>query len=203
MYEIIEKIYDDYSKNYDNLVIETKYIGPEFLENFLKNTNQIFDSVLDIGCANGSSGKIIKKYFPKCNIDGIDISKQMIKLCNETNYYRNLYVKNISDGLPSELKKYDLIIANGCLEFIKNHNYLLKNLYTLLNQHGSFMLTLQETNPGNDNILGLNLETYDEDKTKKLLKESYFKIFSLEKKIGYISLQNKTIYYYFMIIANK
>src|ERR1700689_360736 len=128
---VIENLYNDYSSRYDELVKNTNYVGPQWLENYLTKNTKLITSILDIGCANGINGRIVKKYYPNSIICGIDISPKMIDICSQTDIYDTLFVKDVSLGLPLDLKNFDLIIANGCLEFIDNHEALflqIKNL---------------------------------------------------------------------------
>ena len=59
--ENVRTLFDNYSHRYDDLVENTKYTGQRWMEDFLKQSTNIA-MVLDIGCANGADGKIIKKY---------------------------------------------------------------------------------------------------------------------------------------------
>lgn len=199
--ENVRKLYNEYSHRYDNLVENTKYIGPVWLEDYLGSTKNI-NRVLDIGCANGFDGKIIKKYFPDCEINGIDISDEMVKFCKETGKYTNVYVHDCSNGLLPNLGKYDMVIANGCLEFVRNHRKLFEDTKNSLNKNGILMMTLQKTTPGTEEVFGIKLTTYENKQAVyDLLEEIGFSIINIDEKIGFYSEDGLQQFYYFMLLA--
>lgn len=115
-------------------------------------------NILDIGCGWGYLPNAISKRYPKCNIEGISISKEQIKFANN-NYKSNKLKYYVCDykNLP-KIKKYDRIINVGTFEYIseKNFNNFFKICETILTNDGIFIfniitkLTETDQNTGSD-----------------------------------------------------
>lgn len=97
--EKLEQYYDKWSSEYDSDVSDENYSGPEYVANYLaevlqnklnidpkKNTKI---EILDAGCGTGLVGIALKdKGFQ--NIDGFDLSHQMIEIAKQSEKYRSL-----------------------------------------------------------------------------------------------------------------
>ncbi len=132
-------IYNQWADSYEEYVKSLNYLGPKNVaENFRDyiSTNQSNNlKILDFGCGTGLLGQeihnnLIGNYH--FEIDGIDISENMIKKCREKNIYRNIIDINLlQDDLPTNYE-YDYIVSSGV--FLEGHvsfkviNKLLENL---------------------------------------------------------------------------
>lgn len=111
----IRAIYDDWAENYDNeLVAEHDYAMPmraaEMAKKRLTDRNS---NILDIGCGTGLSG-IALNDMGFSNLDGCDLSENMLTLANKRDIYGRLFTvdllappMDVADG------HYDLAIAVG------------------------------------------------------------------------------------------
>ncbi len=100
-------------------------------------------NILDIGCGWGGLTHAISQRYPKCNIDGISISKEQIKYAN--NKYKNVNLRYIFcdyRDLVKKNKKYDRIVSVGMFEHVglKNHNTFFKTIQNILAKDGIFLL---------------------------------------------------------------
>lgn len=75
------------------------------------------ENILDPGCGEGIWGKVAREVFPKANIVGVEIRKE-IKDIENSKYYNEIYLdenylaENSLYPRDWQLRKYDLIIGN-------------------------------------------------------------------------------------------
>lgn len=111
----MRKIYDEWAQEYDHdLVEEHAYAmpnrGAKMAAERCKDT-QI--SVLDVGCGTGLSGQALIEAGFK-NIDGCDLSPNMLSMAKERNVYRKLFeVDLLAPPMTVADNSYDLTIAIG------------------------------------------------------------------------------------------
>lgn len=96
--------------------------------------------IIDIGCGPGNSTQILYKKWPDSTILGADKSPAMIK--KATNDYPNRKWILFDAGNDNLEDKYDIIFSNATIQWIPNHNRLIKNLSKLLNDHGILAVQL-------------------------------------------------------------
>lgn len=100
-------------------------------------------NILDIGSGWGGLSHAISQRYPKCNVDGISISKEQLNYAN--NKYKNdklRYFYCDYRNLVKKNKKYDRIVVCGMIEHvgIKNYDTFFKICETILKTDGIFLL---------------------------------------------------------------
>ena len=119
--QFVSNLFDQYAGNYDKhlfLEYQGDKVLVEQLENhFLLAENTLFDNCLDIGCATGKVGVMLQEYIK--NIDGLDVSKEMLDIACSTTAYKNLYCQNILNADMHINKQYNLITAADVLPYWK------------------------------------------------------------------------------------
>jgi predicted TPR repeat methyltransferase len=204
----LRKFYDEKSEHYEELVLKTFYIGPDWVKRKIKLLKNGQKRLLDLGCANGMIAEIIKEFRPNYLFDGVDYSKGMVEACLKKKVYVNTHWADLSEGLPRELASshYDVVLAIGCLEFISNHEDLFKEIHGVMNQGGQFWLTVQASFSKNefDNEFPLDIQTYLAEDIKNLLLDSGYKIIEFELcESAYLRSKDQTAIPYFLIIAER
>jgi len=106
--------YDEWANNYDHdLINEYGYIAPKLTANKFKALiHKKNVKIIDVGCGTGLVGKALYKHGFK-NIDGYDISAEMLKIAKQAKIYKELKqidFNNVSNNLP---KNYDALICVG------------------------------------------------------------------------------------------
>ena len=120
-----------------------KYLHPQTMAGCLQD--QHFRKILDVGCGNGNRTIetlcILNK---NCSIVGIDSGEH-------GNQHFDVKDHNLEEGLPYEIKqeKFDLVIANQILEHLKNIDWLISDIYDVLDKDGLFLV-------GVPNLAGLH-----------------------------------------------
>lgn len=91
-------------------------------------------SIIDIGCGPGNSTQMLVNRWPKAQITGLDSSPAMIKNAKQ-NYPNQKWI--VADALVynSEIE-YDIVFSNAVIQWIPNHEKLLKKFHGMLSFNG-------------------------------------------------------------------
>ena len=167
------EIYNIWASTYEEYVKEQKYFGPKViakkLQEIILNINSIHKiEVLDFGCGTGLVGQEIQKLAINCEVDGLDISHQMLVLAGEKNCYRQLYNVNLMEEKLE--KKYNLIVSCGV--FLEGHApiSMIGKLIDNLDIEGVLMFTIRDS----------YLESEEEEVKKYILENERVKVLSQE-----------------------
>ena len=124
------ELYDKWAPFYDKELTQNQYVTPlrcaEMLSNFANNKEI---EILDVGCGTGLSGLSLLKFGFR-NIDGLDLSKEMLKIASDKKVYRMLFNLDLNNFSNFE-KKYDVIIAAGVISPAHANPYTILNSYSL------------------------------------------------------------------------
>ncbi len=107
------QFYQKWAADYDKNMQSLGYLSPKkiavLLAESLSTPNPV---VLDIGCGTGLTGAELCKKLP-CEIDGIDISDEMIEVARSRGIYRNFVVGDLNLPLQFEDNLFDAAISSG------------------------------------------------------------------------------------------
>jgi trans-aconitate 2-methyltransferase len=92
------------------------------------------DTIIDIGCGPGNSTQILVQRWPEARIVGIDNSPSMIEKAKK-DYPRQEWM--LCDAGKDEIPgKFDIVFSNATIQWIPDHENVLKKFYNLLNENG-------------------------------------------------------------------
>jgi len=114
-------LYDKWAPNYDAEFVADDYIYPrviaEYLSTLIDEDEQL--SVVDIGCGTGAVGEHFARLRPLCDIEGVDISPQMIAQA-ETKMrpdgkpvYQEFHEVNLTKPIYFAQSVYDFMVSAG------------------------------------------------------------------------------------------
>ena len=137
-------LYRDWADTYDNELAHNEYTTPirtaKALTKFVSNKST---SILDFGCGTGLSAEaLISCGFS--NIDGIDISNEMIEIAREKRIYRNLECFNPDKGIPVKKNQYFIITAIGVISVGAAPISIFDEVFDLLPKDGLFAFSFNE-----------------------------------------------------------
>ena len=138
-----KELYDKWAPYYDNELTENKYITPfrcaQILSDLIHNKKI---KILDVGCGTGLSGFSLRK-FGFNTMDGLDLSKEMLKIAADKKIYQNLFNIDLNK-LSSLKKKYDAIIAAGVISPTHANPDTILNSYSILNKKGLMIFSIND-----------------------------------------------------------
>jgi ubiquinone/menaquinone biosynthesis C-methylase UbiE len=118
--------------------VQEKYVLP-ILMNMLRLNS--FDSVLEIGCGNGSGTNLIQKYFHPLHITAVDLDERMIQIARRTIQDETITFQ-VMDGskldFPNE--SFDAIFDFGMIHHIPNWKDCIEESKRVLKRGGKLIL---------------------------------------------------------------
>lgn len=96
--------------------------------------------IIDIGCGPGNSTQILVNRWADSEIIGADNSPAMIKKATED--FPNQKWILFDAGIDNINEKFDLVFSNATIQWIPNHDKLLKRFADLLNDSGVLAVQL-------------------------------------------------------------
>jgi len=91
-------------------------------------------SIIDMGCGPGNSTKVLCEKWPKAEVTGLDNSEEMIKKAREF-YPEQLWILGDA-GTWMPATKFDLVFSNAALQWLPDHNSVLRHLISWLSPGG-------------------------------------------------------------------
>jgi len=92
-------------------------------------------TVVDIGCGPGNSTSVLRNAWPGADVIGLDNSEEMIKKARATFPGGKWVLADATDWHSDD--KYDLVFSNATLQWIPNHEKLLRQLFDRINMNGA------------------------------------------------------------------
>lgn len=108
------KFYREWAEKYDyEMLDKLGYVSPsaiaELLSGYLTDTD---GSIFDLGCGTGLTCLLLaEKGFH--NLDGIDLSPDMVRVAGQRGIYRELLVGDVNQALERDDNSYDAVISSG------------------------------------------------------------------------------------------
>jgi len=146
MPKIIELYNDKLAEQYDGATLKGKWFAPKETNKLLSRFRLVKNNsvVLDLGAGTGQS---IKPFLNKnCKIYTVDISNKMLRIIKQKYPKAKTFKHDINNGLSRLCFKnqyFDIIIAVGVLEFIKNIGKIIRETHRLLKNDGYFIFTYE------------------------------------------------------------
>lgn len=133
---------DYYAKGVKNNFLQKYWHSKKWqhLANLLKNPR---GTLLDIGCADGTTTYQIKKKFPKLKITGLDYYKGTIDFAKRTRPQVR-FVHGDAHELPFGNETFDIVTAIEVLEHLEKPKRVLSEIKRVLKPDGIFII-VQDT----------------------------------------------------------
>jgi SAM-dependent methyltransferase len=149
--------------------------------------------VLDLGCGDGVMECFIRRYYPKWDVDAIDVSAESIAMARQLELPHTRFAAYDGLHIPFETGTFDLVLLAGVLHHVSFdlHANLLQDILRVLKPGGR--LVIYEHNPLNPLTKRL-VNTCVFDRDARLLRCGYLR--KLLNRQGFIIQQR----FYFIFI---
>ncbi len=123
----------------------------KFLFNDLRKLK--FNSLIDIGCSNGSFISFLNQKFHNKKIVGADVDNDLLTLAKKRNKNTKFIKLDITKKIDTRLKnKFDIVIMSGIHTIFDDIEPLIKNAYSLCSKNG-YLFLFGSFNPSNYDIV--------------------------------------------------
>jgi predicted TPR repeat methyltransferase len=134
-------LYAKWADSYETeFVANQGYEHPKVIAAIFDREVPNINTVIDIGTGTGLVGLNLNKLRNSINIDGVDISPEMLEVAKNKGVYRNLYIRDLTKEVVDTEAPYDALICIG----IFTHGHLgpdtLNNLIPLVKPQGTFVI---------------------------------------------------------------
>src|SRR3989344_6523933 len=109
------------------------------LKTLLKHLDKVKGRVIEIGCGGGGIAKAVKRYRPKLQVYGVDISQKAIKFAQK-NPGGVTFTVGDAHKLPYGDKSFDGVLVFDVLEHIKDGKKVLTEIKRILKPKGALSL---------------------------------------------------------------
>ena len=149
-----KNLYAKWAATYESdFVANAGYLHPQVISELFDSQLPEVKSVVDIGTGTGLVGKYLKSLRPQIEIDGIDISPEMLAVAAKKGVYRNLYERDLTKPVNETAAPYDALITIGTF----THGHLgpetLLNMFPLVKPEGHFVIAVNEKHFHEHNFL--------------------------------------------------
>lgn len=93
-------------------------------------------SILDIGCGPGNSTAVLKKRYPDAYVLGADFSPNMIEKAKTDYNEIDFMLFDATKDFKKLNHKFDIVFSNACIQWVPNHQKLLRDMMGILNSKG-------------------------------------------------------------------
>lgn len=145
--QLLGAVYNQLSEKYDTISKGQHYKIPIWVKEKLKPYQSLHPIILDLGCASGNIGDLIKEQkIEPCLLFGTDLSYKMLEVARSKKIYSSLLQLDLSLGFPEPKSNlFDLVFALGFFEFIDDPRPLLKDIHKTLKLGGEACITFEKS----------------------------------------------------------
>ncbi|MEL6479083.1 MAG: methyltransferase domain-containing protein [Pseudomonadota bacterium] len=114
----IATLFDQHAEAFDEILVEKLgYDVPALAAEALRRLAPgPYRSMLDLGCGTGLAGIAMANSAQR--ITGVDLSEEMLALCDEREVYDQLFIGDVVQFLEEEEESHDLIVATDVLPYL-------------------------------------------------------------------------------------
>jgi predicted TPR repeat methyltransferase len=115
----VQDLFDDYAERFEqHLVGALNYRGHTVLAETLQRAapGRRLQHALDLGCGTGLCGPLLKTFVAQ--VDGVDLSAQMLVQARKMGVYRQLVLADITEHVQGTDARYDVVAAGDVFTYI-------------------------------------------------------------------------------------
>ena len=137
----VEKLFDDYSGNFENHLLQgLQYQTPQLLFSMIYDLHRTHKKCADLGCGSGLLGALLKNIV--FDIDGVDLSGEMLSLARKKECYQRLFHLDIVAFLQRN-HGYDLICAADVFVYFGSLKKVFDLVFSALHNGGIFVFSIE------------------------------------------------------------
>ena len=139
----LKRILSQVPPNYYEIGVKTNFLQKHWHTRKWHHLKESFGdiegkSLLDIGCADGTTTRQLQKIMPKAKIVGVDYYKSAIDYANKKRSKIKFVCADVHD-LPFENNSFEIVTAIETLEHLENPKKALDEIRRVLKPEGHLM----------------------------------------------------------------
>ena len=140
----MKEFYKKKATHWGNWGDGSKYNGHNLIEDAFNSLrlHPNVANILDLGCGTGSLASYLRPYSK--NLDGVDLSPDMIKLAEDTGLYDTVYQQEIEVYLGEISNQYNVIVAAAVLIHFFDLHGILSLIRNSLTENGKLIFSVFE-----------------------------------------------------------
>lgn len=142
--DYVRMLFDRFAESFEERLNLLDYKAPELIAASVSKTIGLPKAnldVLDAGCGTGWCGGLIKPYARR--LDGVDLSKEMLKKADQTGDYDRLVGAELTTHISGYKSHYDLIVSADTLCYFGDLQDVFSAVSGALRPGGRFVFTLE------------------------------------------------------------
>ncbi|MFD1676536.1 class I SAM-dependent DNA methyltransferase [Alicyclobacillus fodiniaquatilis] len=139
----VAQLYDGIAEVYEEVTPPLTHFQAS-VRAFLAENVHAGQRVLDLGCGPGHLTSALPL---DVEVVGFDISTAMVNAARLKRPSGTYLMHDFHQSIPTELGKFDVIVANGCFDFCENLVQVIGNVAAALAHGGRFYFTINERRP--------------------------------------------------------
>ncbi|KAA6182229.1 class I SAM-dependent methyltransferase [Thiohalocapsa marina] len=142
----VRGLYRDWAQQYDQDLLgdDLQYVAPQMAASiFARYVTNFSARVLDVGCGTGLSGLALKDA-GFTNLDGADLSQEMLEQARLKEVYQDLFEADIIAGMDLPDNSYDAALSVGTFTHGHVGPDALAEVLRVIKPTGVFCLTIHE-----------------------------------------------------------
>ena len=141
---VVEGLFDEYAPNFEkSLLLKLDYAAPdairELVESHEKNESRV--NAVDLGCGTGLLGASVKHIFAE--LEGVDVSAEMLKVAVEKNAYKQLWHADIIQYLRNGSLSFDYFFAADVFIYVGDLSEVFELVKTRNDRTGRFVFSIE------------------------------------------------------------
>lgn len=142
--EYMQMMFDSYAKHFeDHLLNSLEYQVPQLMSLAVRQFGRPVEKGADLGCGTGLLGDIMRPLVVQ--LDGVDISKNMLIQAKERSIYDTLINQDIGSYLKN-IKNYGMMMAGDVFNYLGALEDVFTGLYLSMEQGGLLFFTIEVLN---------------------------------------------------------
>jgi predicted TPR repeat methyltransferase len=139
----VKRLFNAYAPSFDNhLNNNLQYKIPNLIrDKLIQFDKKVFNRVLDLGCGTGLVGAALRDLYG--DIDGVDLSVEMLKLCKAKGIYSDLFLDDLLNFLEHTSTSYDLVVAADVFIYTGSLDHIFHAVSDTLNRDGLFAFSIE------------------------------------------------------------
>ncbi len=201
---------EEFAESYDKMLKDFQCFGDDAVFGLLHPFILPGQEILDIGIGTGLGSSRFRQL--GVEIDGMDISLEMLDQCREKDFTRDLKTHDMTAlPYPYEERSYDHVISVGTLHFFKDLRPIFNEAGRILKDGGKFTFTVMSDSDGgpvegpsmHHTRWGKDVVHHGRDYVERILEATGFRKLKWLLFLGSIDPEDGERSYYWAFVTEK